>query len=127
MRRRPRYAALRDEVDRLCDAILIPATFVPPVEPVEQMILFRQSGALGDRMAEIFGMSPLEYVTSFGFSDGRVAAGLLYLSAMFGLEPEETEMGFMAPIYLSRLQHSALVRGGSHQLCSVLSCSPFAR
>ncbi len=115
-----RYAALRDEVDRLCDAILIPATFVPPVEPIEQMILFRESGPLGERMAEISELTPLEYLDSFGFQDPRVKAGLLYLIAMFGLEPDEGGMGFMAPIYLSRLTHSALVRGGSHQLSSVL-------
>jgi phytoene dehydrogenase-like protein len=114
------YAALRKEVDQLCEAILIPATFVPPVEPVEQMMLFRESGALGERMAEISEMTPLEYLQSFGLRDPRVNAGLLYLSSMFGLEPDEGGMGFMAPIYLSRLTHSALVRGGSHQLSSVL-------
>ena len=115
-----RYAAFRKEVDQLCEAILIPATFVPPVEPIEQMILFRGAGALGERMAEISEMTPLEYLESFGFRDPRVNAGLLYLSSMFGLEPDEGGMGFMAPIYLSRLTHSALVRGGSHQLSSVL-------
>jgi phytoene dehydrogenase-like protein len=115
-----RYAALRKEVDRLCDAILIPATFAPPVEPVEQMMLFRESGELGERMAEISEMTPLEYLESFEFGDPRIKAGLLYLSSMFGLDPDEGGMGFMAPIYLSRLTHSALVRGGSHQLSSVL-------
>jgi phytoene dehydrogenase-like protein len=114
------YSKLREEVDSLCDAILIPATFVPPVEPVEQMILFRESGALGERMAEISEMTPLEYLDSFGFRDPRVKAGLLYMTSMFGLEPDEGGMGFMAPIYLSRLTQSALVRGGSHQLSSIL-------
>lgn len=115
-----RYLELRREVDALCDAILIPATYAPPVEPVEQMELFRTAGKLGERMADISEMSPMEYLESFSFADPRVKAGLLYLSSMFGLEPEEGGMGFMAPVYLSRLTHSALVRGGSHQLSSVL-------
>ncbi len=115
-----RYLALRREVDELCDNILIPATYAPPVEPIEQIELFRSAGRLGERMADISEMSPLEYLESFGFSDPRVKAGLLYLSSMFGLDPEEGGMGFMAPIYLSRLTHNALVRGGSHQLSSVL-------
>ncbi len=115
-----RYGKLREEVDRMCDDILIPATFAPPVEPVEQMILFREAGPLGERMADISEMTPLEYIESFGFRDTRVKAGLFYLTAMFGLDLEEGGMGFMAPIYLSRLTQSALVRGGSHQLSSVL-------
>lgn len=115
-----RYDALRREVDELCDRILIPATYAPPVEPIEQIELFRSAGKLGDRMADISEMSPIEYLDSFGFSDPRVKGGLLYLSSMFGLDPEEGGMGFMAPIYLSRLTHNALVRGGSHQLSSVL-------
>ncbi len=115
-----RYAGLRREVDELCEKILIPATYTPPVEPIEQVELFRTSGKLGERMADISEMSPLEYIESFGFSDPRLKAGLLYLSSMFGLDPEEGGMGFMAPIYLSRLTHTALVRGGSHQLSSVL-------
>ncbi len=78
------YAALRKEVDQLCEAILIPATFVPPVEPVEQMMLFREAGALGERMAEISEMTPLEYLQSFGLRDPRVNAGLLYLTRCSG-------------------------------------------
>jgi phytoene dehydrogenase-like protein len=91
-----RYAKLREEVDQMCDDILIPATFAPPVEPVERMLLFREAGPLGERMADISEMTPLEYIESFGFRDTRVKAGLFYLTAMFGLDLEEGGMGFMA-------------------------------
>ncbi|MBI3181055.1 MAG: NAD(P)/FAD-dependent oxidoreductase [Myxococcales bacterium] len=115
-----RYGAMRREVDRLCEAFLVPATFAPAVEPIEQVELLKGAGKLGERIAEISELTPQEYVDSFGFSDGRVRAALLYLTAMFGLEPDEGGMGFMAPVYLSRLVQSALVRGGSHQLSSML-------
>ncbi len=108
------------EVAQMCEAFLIPATYVPAVEPIEQMLLLRDSDALGDRIAEISEDSPREYIESFGFSDPRVLAGFLYLVSMFGLDPEEGGMGFLAPIYLHRMTQAALVRGGSHQLSSTL-------
>jgi phytoene dehydrogenase-like protein len=116
----PRYAKLANEVRELCDAFLIPATYATAVEPIDQVLLLRDSDAIGDRIADISEMTPHEYIQSFGFEDPRVEAGLLYLTTMFGLDPEEGGMGFLAPIYLHRLTHAALVRGGSHQLSSML-------
>lgn len=116
----PRYEKLAAEVKELCDAFLIPATYATAVEPIEQVMLLRESDALGDRVADISEMTPHEYIQSFGFDDPRVEAGLLYLTTMFGLDPDEGGMGFLAPIYLHRLTHAGLVRGGSHQLSSML-------
>ena len=111
---------LLTETASLCEAFLVPATYVPAVEPIEQMLLLRDSDAVGDRIAEISEDSPREYIESFGFRDPRVLAGFLYLVSMFGLDPEEGGMGFLAPIYLHRMTQAALVRGGSHQLSSTL-------
>ncbi|MBI2061093.1 MAG: NAD(P)/FAD-dependent oxidoreductase [Nitrospirae bacterium] len=114
------YGRLHDEFQRMCDAFLIPATYAPPVEPLEQVELLQNADQLGKVIADISECSPLEVINRYKFSDRRVKAGVLYLASMFGLDPEESGMGFMAPIYVHRLTQNALVRGGSHQLASGL-------
>lgn len=114
------YGRMHNDFRRMCDAFLIPATYVNAVEPIEQVELLQNADKLGKAIADISEASPLEVINSYGFTDPRVKAGIIYLSSMFGLDPEEDGMGFLAPIYIHRLTQSALVRGGSHQLASGL-------
>lgn len=116
----PRVRSLLDDCARICDAFVVPATYYPPLGPIEQVEALELAGGLGARMAEMGDMSPAELVGSYGIEDPRVEVGLLYLIAMFGLDPEEGGMGFLAPVYLHRLTQAALVRGGSHQFSSAL-------
>jgi phytoene dehydrogenase-like protein len=59
-------------------------------------------------------------IADYKFEHPGVQAGLLYLSSMYDLDPEAGGMGFMAPLFVTRLINAALVKGGSHQLSSVL-------
>lgn len=116
----PRVEALLRDCHSMCEAFLIPASYVPPLEPIDQMVALNSAGALGERMAAMGDITPGEFVAEYDIDDPRVEAALLYLIAMFGLDPDEGGLGFLAPIYLYRLTQAALVRGGSHQLSSVL-------
>ncbi|KAA0233888.1 MAG: Dehydrosqualene desaturase [Acidimicrobiales bacterium] len=116
----PRVEALLQDCATMCDAFLIPASYVPPLEPIDQMVALNSAGALGEKMAAMGDITPGEFVAGYDIEDPRVEAALLYLIAMFGLDPDEGGLGFLAPIYLYRLTQAALVRGGSHQLSSVL-------
>jgi phytoene dehydrogenase-like protein len=115
-----RFRHMCDEFDEMCEAFLLPATYAPALPPLEQTVALSRTDELGERIAEISEMAPWEVIERYGFRDPRVHAAFLYLATMFGLEAEEGGMGFLVPIYVSRMMRAALVRGGSHQLASAL-------
>lgn len=108
------------EFAEMCDAFLIPATYVPPLEPLVQMEKLARAGRLGERIAEISEMSPREVIESYGLADPRLRAAMLYLAMAFGLDAEEGGMGFLVPLFVWRMTQAAIVRGGSHQLAGAL-------
>ena len=114
------FDRLYREFKAMCDRFLIPATYVPAVEPVEQVELLRKSDEVGRRIADISDMTPREVIADYRFEHPGVEGGLLYLTLMFGLDPDEGGMGFMVPLYVYRLMNAALVKGGSHQFSSAL-------
>jgi phytoene dehydrogenase-like protein len=114
------FARLLSEFTELCDAFLIPATYLPPVEALEQVTLLEGSDAIGHTINAFAEMSPHEVIRSYGFADPRLEGALLYLTSLFGLDPDESGMGFLAPIYLHRLLNAGLIRGGTHHLASSL-------
>ncbi len=115
-----RFRRMYDEFEQMCEAFLLPASYVPPLPPLDQTIALDQAGELGRRISEISEMSPREVIASYEFRDPRIEAAFLYLATMFGLEASEGGIGFLVPIYVSRMMKAALVRGGSHQLASAL-------
>lgn len=114
------YGRMYREFNEMCLSFLIPAAYVPAVEPLEQMILLNQGGDMGRRVAEFSEMTPREVIADYKFEHPGVEAGLLYLSSMYDLDPEAGGMGFMVPLFVSRLTNAALVRAGSHQFSSAL-------
>jgi len=115
-----RFRHMYDEFDEMCDAFLLPATYAPPVPPLEQTMALSGSDELGERIAEISELAPCEVIERYEFRDPRVSAAFLYLATMFGLEAEDGGVGFLVPIYVLRLMKAALVCGGSHQLASAM-------
>ncbi len=115
-----RFRRMIDEFEQMCEAFLLPATYAPPVPPLDQTIALNEGGELGERIAEISEMSPREVIERYEFEDPRIRAAFLYLATMFGLEACEGGVGFLVPIYVSRMMKAALVRGGSHQLASAM-------
>lgn len=114
------FDRLHREFRAMCERFLIPATYFPAVEPLEQMELLQKADDIGRRIGEVSDMTPREVIADYKFEHPGVEAGLLYLALMFGLDPDEGGMGFMVPIYVYRLMNAALVKGGSHQLSSAL-------
>jgi phytoene dehydrogenase-like protein len=114
------FERLATEFGEICDAFLIPATYLPPVEALEQVALLEESDNIGRKINAFSEMSPHEVIHSYGFQDPRVEGALLYLACLFGLDPDEGGMGFLTPIYVHRLMNAALIRGGTHHLASSL-------
>lgn len=102
------------------DEFIIPATYMPPVDPLEQIEMLENCGDLGRWLNELAELTPREAIEDFGFKDDRIVGALLYLASMFGLDPDGGGMGFLTPIYVYRLMQATLVAGGSHQMASAL-------
>jgi phytoene dehydrogenase-like protein len=114
------FSELYQDLRRASEEFIIPATYFPPVEPLEQIELLDQAGDVGRWLNDLAEMTPREAIHGYGFSDERVEGALVYLASMFGLDPDGGGMGFLMPVYVYRLMQSALVVGGSHQMASAL-------
>ncbi|MEW5734005.1 MAG: NAD(P)/FAD-dependent oxidoreductase [Thermodesulfobacteriota bacterium] len=100
------------------DEILAPATYYPPVPPVEFAVNLGRT-PLGRELLAISEMSPREVVEQT-FVHDKVRALMLYISCMWGLDPEVTGLGFMVPLLIYRNMNKCLCVGGSHKMASSL-------
>jgi phytoene dehydrogenase-like protein len=106
------------QYQRFVDEILGPATYWPPVPPIEFAVNLSRT-PLGRELMEISEASPREVVTDT-FSHDKVRALLLYISCIWGLDPDIPGLGFMVPLLIYRNMNKCLCVGGSHKLASSL-------
>ena len=85
---------------RIVEEIVAPATYVPPMSPLDMSIALQRT-EVGNEMLELIEQSPLHIITET-FENDRVRALLLYVSCMWGLDPRETGTGFFVPLLLCR-------------------------
>ena len=104
---------------RIVDEIVAPATYVPPMSPLDLSICMQRT-ELGQEMLELVERSPLEIITDT-FENDRVRALMLYASCMWGLDPRETGLGFFVPLLLTRGMNKCYCYGGSHKFASAMA------
>ncbi len=104
---------------RIVDEIVAPATYVPPMSPLDMSIALQRT-EVGNEMLELIERSPLEIITDT-FENDRVRALLLYVSCMWGLDPRETGTGFFVPLLLCRGMNKCYCYGGSHKFASAMA------
>jgi phytoene dehydrogenase-like protein len=104
---------------RIVDEIVAPATYIPPMAPIEITMAMQQT-EIGREMLEIGEMSPLEIINET-FEHEKVRTLMLYASCMWGLDPHETGLGFMVPLMLDRTVNKCYCYGGSHKFAGALA------
>ena len=104
---------------RIVDEIVAPATYVPPMSPLDLTICMQRT-EIGQEMLELVERSPLEIITDT-FENDRVRALMLYASCMWGLDPRETGLGFFVPLLLTRGMNKCYCYGGSHKFASAMA------
>jgi phytoene dehydrogenase-like protein len=104
---------------RIVKDIVAPATYIPPMAPIEITIAMQRT-QVGQEMLEIGEKSPLEIITET-FEHEKVRTLMLYASCMWGLDPQETGLGFMVPLMLDRAANKCYCYGGSHKFASALA------
>lgn len=103
----------------MVDEILAPATYHPPIPPVEFAVNLNRT-LVGKKLLEISEKSPLEIIDSV-FTHPKVKSAFLYMSCMWGIAPNDTGLGFMVPLLIYRNLNKCLCIGGSHKLASSLA------
>lgn len=104
---------------RLVDDVIAPGTYLPPMAPVDMIEAFERTEA-GRDVLRLTEMSPVEIIDEV-VQDDRVRMLLLYAACMWGLNPHESGLGFLVPLYIDRAANKALCYGGSHKLAGTLS------
>ncbi len=104
---------------RIVDEIVAPATYVPPMSPLDLTICMQRT-EIGQEMLELVERSPLDIITDT-FENDRVRALMLYTSCMWGLDPRETGLGFFVALLLSRGMNKCYCYGGSHKFASAMA------
>ncbi len=113
------YRKIYTKFKQFTEEIIIPATYVPPLPPLEQITLLERTD-LGAEFLEISERTPLEVVEEL-FVDERVRALMLYLICMWGLQYDLTGLGYLIPLYFNRATNYRLCVGTSHKLSSALT------
>ncbi len=114
-----RYREIYLDYKEIAEVYLIPSTYGRPVGSAQLAATYMES-ELGQRILKVSEMTPAEICVSWGFETPGLAALLLYLICMWGIDPLESNSSYLVPLYFNRLLNATLVRGGSHRLSSTL-------
>jgi phytoene dehydrogenase-like protein len=112
------YLTMWEDFQQMLDRYLVPWTYEPPIPPLEQLEMLERDEA-GQLLARISEMSFVEVLDDYGFENPTVRMALLSFPAMWGLDLHEP-LGFLYPLYLSRMIGASLVKGGSHRMASAI-------
>lgn len=104
---------------RFVDEILAPATYYPPLPPADFVECLEKT-QIGREFLAIAEKSPLEIIEQ-EFSEDKLKALLLYKIGMWGVDLEESGMGFMVPLLVVRGSNMYYCYGGSHRFASALA------
>ncbi len=105
--------------DKMVNDILAPATYLPPMPPIETTMSMERT-ELGKRLLELTETAPIDIINGT-FEHEKVRALLLYTSCMWGLDPEESGLGFLVPLLLNRMVNKNYCYGGSHKFAGALA------
>jgi phytoene dehydrogenase-like protein len=97
------YRKVYLEFKEMCDECLIPQTYRPASPPLELLTMLNDK-PLGQKILEISEKSPREIIEECRFETEPLKALLLYLTSMWGINPDSTGVGYL-PIS-SRLNSS---------------------
>ncbi len=113
------FGKVSREWNKMVSDILAPATYLPPMPPIETTMAMEKT-EIGRKMLELGEATPLEIINGT-FEHEKVRTLLLYASCMWGLDPNESGLGFMVPLLLNRGVNKLYCYGGSHKFAGALA------
>ncbi len=114
-----RYVEVMEDWYTIVNEALIPATYSLPIPMLDMVVSYQQS-EVGEVVNEMAEENFIETLDACGFESDLVPAALMHLGTMYGMDPEGG-LGFMLPLFVTRLLHASIIRSGSHQLAAAIS------
>ena len=112
------YRDLFERSRKMVDEFIAPATYAPPLPALEAVVKM-QTSDIGREIMEFSEKSPKMVVDEY-FENERVKALMLYTFCMWGLDPTQTGVGYLIPLYVNRSANYRLVAHGSHSVAQAL-------
>ena len=113
------YRDFYHRAKRMVDEFIAPATFVQPVPALEQVPRFERVD-WGQEMIELSEKTPKQWVEET-FENEHVRALMLYVTCMWGLDPTQSGVGYLIPLYFNRASNYRLVVHGTHTTTQALN------
>ena len=112
------YRQMHRKFHELVDSFVAPATFVPP-EPAPLQAAKLELTEIGREVTAFSEKTPEEAVNEL-FENDHVRTLMLYICCMWGLDYNQSGVGYLIPLYLNRATNYRLVAGGSHRVSNAL-------
>ena len=100
------------------DEFIGPATYAPPM-PIMEAVVKMQSNEVGRTVMEYSEKTALDIVNQH-FENEHIRAMMLYLACHWGVEYDQSGLGYLVLLYLNRAINYRLVAGGSHMVAQAL-------
>ncbi len=108
------YREIYHRYKKYMDEFIGPATYVQPVPTIDQAANLEKYD-IGREMSEMAEETPKDIVYGL-FKNEHVRGMMLQICCLWGLDPEQTGVGYLIPLYINRATNYRLVVGGSHML-----------
>ena len=112
------YREMYREFRELVDAFIAPATFAPAV-PAPLQAAKLEMTEIGRKVTEFSEKTP-EQAVKDRFENDHVRTLMLYICCHWGLDYDQSGVGYLIPLYLDRATAYQLVAGGSHRISNAL-------
>ncbi len=100
------------------DEFIGPATYAPPLSIIDSVIKM-QNTEVGKLVMEYSEKTALEIVEE-NFENDHIRALMLYTMCHWGVEYDQSGLGFLCLLYLDRAHNYRMVRGGTHVMAQAL-------
>lgn len=114
-----KFKQIYSEYNELVEECIVPQTYRSTIAPLDMVYLLTEK-KIGKELLELSEKTPIEIIDECGFESDTLKAALLYLTSMWGINPDVTGVGFLVPLYIVRMLNASLIRGGSHRLPSAI-------
>lgn len=112
------YRELYRTCRRAVDDFIAPATYVPSVPTLDQVVKLQQT-ELGREISDFAEKTPKEIIDEY-FENEHVKALMLYVATQWGLGYDQSGMGYLVLLYLDRATSYRMVVGTSHMVSQAL-------
>ncbi len=113
------YRGFYLRAQKMMDEFIGPATYVQPLPPLDQLPKLVKA-EWNREMTELTEKAPKEFVDDL-FESDKVKALMLYVICMWGIDPMQSGVGYLIPLYVNRASNYRLVVHGSHSLAQAMT------